>query len=89
MKNLTAALIGMFLITHNSYAQIEQGHVGNSRQLSQSNGVTISASKDDPGIPESDLAQICADLQQAIFLGDRGEMIMEAVVEFCEKKSNK
>jgi tetratricopeptide (TPR) repeat protein len=76
-------------LSNRAFARIRKHQFGNSRQLSQGNGVTVLASKDNPGIPESDLAQICADLKQAIFLGDTGKMIMEAVAEYCEKKGSK
>jgi hypothetical protein len=46
------------------------------------------ASKDNPGIPKEELNIICNDLKQAIFLGDRGKMIMDAVQEFCGTTSS-
>lgn len=76
-------------LTNRAFARIRKQQFGNSRQISKSNGVTVLASKDNPGIPESDLALICTDLNQAIFLGDNGKMIMEAVLQFCGTKSSK
>lgn len=76
-------------LTNRAFARIRMQQFGNSRQISKSNGVTVLASKDNPGIPESDLALICTDLNQAIFLGDNGKMIMEAVLQFCGTKSSK
>lgn len=46
------------------------------------------ASKANPDISENELTIICKDLKQAIFLGDRGKMIMDAFKEFCGKKSS-
>ena len=75
-------------LTNRAFARIRKHQFGNSRQLSKSNSVAVLASKDNPGIPESDLSLICTDLKQAIFLGDRGKMIMEAFSQFCGTKSN-
>jgi len=74
-------------LANRAFARIRKCQFGNSRKLSESNGVTIMASKDNPGIPENELSIICSDLSQAIFLGDRGNMIMEAFKEFCGTKS--
>lgn len=76
-------------LTNRAFARIRKHQFGNSRQLSKSNGVTILASKDNPGIPESDLSLICTDLKQAVFLGDKGKMIMEAFSQFCGTKSSR
>lgn len=76
-------------LTNRAFARIRKHQFGNSRQLSKGNGVTVLASKDNPGIPETDLSLICKDLKQAIFLGDKGKMIMEAVSEFCGTQSSR
>ncbi|MES1218145.1 MAG: tetratricopeptide repeat protein [Bacteroidota bacterium] len=73
-------------LSNRAFARIRKYQFGSSRKLSENNGVTVMASKDDPGIPENELTIICNDLKQAIFLGDRGKMIMEAVAEFCTPK---
>ena len=74
-------------LANRAFARIRKYQFGSSRKLSESNGVTIMASKDNPGIPENELSIICNDLSQAIFLGDKGKMIMEAYNEFCGTKS--
>ncbi len=76
-------------LSNRAFARIRKYQFGSSRKLSESNGVTVMASKDNPGIPENELTIICNDLKQAIFLGDRGKMIMDAVKEFCEAKSSR
>lgn len=76
-------------LTNRAFARIRKHQFGSSRKLSESIGVTILASKDNSGILEKELTIICNDLKQAIFLGDRGKMILEAVQEFCEKKSSR
>ncbi len=70
-------------LSNRAFARIRKYQFSSSRQLSNSNDVNVMASKDNPGIPEKELIIICSDLKQAIFLGDRGKMIMEAVAEFC------
>lgn len=74
-------------LANRAFARIRKYQFGNSRKLSENNGITIMAAKDNPGIPENELTIICSDLNQAIFLGDKGKMIMEAYSEFCETKS--
>ena len=76
-------------LSNRAFARIRKYQFGSSRKLSESNGVTVMASKDNPGIPEKELTIICNDLKQAIFLGDRGKMIMEAFQEFCGTKSSR
>lgn len=74
-------------LSNRAFARIRKYQFGSSRKLSESNGVTVLASKDNPGIPENELNIICDDLKKAISLGDNGKMIMEAVREFCGKKN--
>lgn len=74
-------------LSNRAFARIRKYQFGSSRKLSESKEMTVLASKHNPGIPENQLTIICSDLKQAIFLGDRGKMIMEAVQEFCERKS--
>ena len=74
-------------LANRAFARIRKYQFANSRKLSEHNGVTIMASKDNPAIPENELTIICSDLKQAIFLGDKGKMIMEAYSEFCGTKS--
>lgn len=76
-------------LSNRAFARIRKYQFGSSRKLSESNGVTMMASKDNPGIPEKELTIICNDLKQAILLGDRGKMIMEAFQEFCGTKSSR
>ncbi|WP_461791205.1 tetratricopeptide repeat protein [Pedobacter sp.] len=75
-------------LSNRAFARIRKYQLGSGRKLSESNGVTVVASKDNPAIPANDLSIICNDLKQAIFLGDKGKMVKEAVKEFCETKAN-
>ncbi|HTF31057.1 MAG TPA: tetratricopeptide repeat protein [Flavitalea sp.] len=76
-------------LSNRAFARIRKYQFGSSRKISEGNGVKVMASKDNPGIPEKELEIICSDLKQAIFLGDRGKMILEAVQEFCGTKSSR
>lgn len=71
-------------LSNRAFARIRKYQFVSSRKLSESNGVTVMASKDKPVIPLNELKIICADFKQAIFLGDRGKMIMEASKVFCQ-----
>jgi antitoxin component YwqK of YwqJK toxin-antitoxin module len=73
-------------LTNRAFARIRKHQFGNSRQISQSNGITVMASKENTKMSDSDIALICSDLRQAMFLGDKGKMILEALTEFCEGK---
>ncbi len=74
-------------LSNRAFARIRKYQFGSNRKLSESNGVTVMASKDNPKIPDNELSIICNDLSQAIFLGDKGKMIIEAYNEFCGTKS--
>ncbi len=76
-------------LSNRAFARIRKHQFGSGRKLSEKNGVTVMASKDNPGIPEWELTIICNDLKQAIFLGDRGKMIVEAFQEFCGSKNSR
>jgi tetratricopeptide (TPR) repeat protein len=76
-------------LSNRAFARIRKYQFGSSRKLSESNGVTVMASKDNPGIPENELNIICNDLKLAVFLGDRSKMIMDALKEFCGRTSTR
>ena len=76
-------------LSNRAFARIRKHQFGSSRKLSESNDVTVMASKDNPAIPEKELTIICSDLQKAIFLGDRGKMVLEAFQEFCRMKGSR
>jgi tetratricopeptide (TPR) repeat protein len=74
-------------LSNRAFARIRKYQFGSSRKLSENNDVTVMASKENPGITENELSLICNDLKQAIFLGDKGKMIIDAVKEFCGTKN--
>lgn len=71
-------------LSNRAFTRIRKHQIGSSRTLSNTNGVTILASKDNPGIPQSELTLICIDLKKAIFLGDKSKMTQQGVAEFCK-----
>lgn len=73
-------------LSNRAFARIRIYQFAGSRKLSENNDVTILASKDNPGIPEEELSIICNDLKQAIFLGDKHKMVLDAYKEFCGSK---
>jgi len=75
-------------LSNRAFARIRKYQFAGSRKLSETNGVTILASKDNPGIPKDQLTFICNDLQTAIFLGDTNRMVLNAVKEFCDTTSS-
>lgn len=76
-------------LSNRAFARIRKFQFGGSRKLLESNGITVMATKDNPVIPENELTIICNDLKQAVFLGDRGKMIVDAIQEFCGTKSSR
>lgn len=74
-------------LSNRAFTRIRKHQFANSRTLSENKGVTIMASKDNSNIPENELIFICNDLKQAIFLGDKGKMIIDAYNEFCKTKN--
>ena len=76
-------------LSNRAFARIRKHQFGNSRELSNRNGVRVMASKDNPGIPANELSLICSDLKQAIYLGDKNKMNLDALKEFCEADMKK
>jgi len=50
--------------------------------------VTVIVYKNNPEIPENEKAIICSDLREAIFLGVKSKMVVEAFQQFCGTKSS-
>lgn len=68
--------------SNRAFAIIRKHELGNGRTLSNTNGVKIIASKEIE-IPESDLDKICTDLNKAISLGDKNQMVLNAFDKYC------
>ncbi len=71
-------------LANRAFARIRKYQFGSSRVLSKNTGVTVLASKDKVPIPDGEKEKICADLHQAVFLGDTNQMIEEAIADYCQ-----
>ena len=74
----------MEAIANRAFARIRKYQFKNSRTLSKTSKVTILASKDKVDIPKDDLAKICADLQKCYELGNKKDMILDAMKDYCK-----
>lgn len=71
-------------LANRAFARIRKYQFGDSRVLQKNTDVTVLASKDKTPIPANEQEKICADLKQALFLGDKSEMIYEALSGNCQ-----
>lgn len=78
-----------FALSNRAFARIRKYQFGNSRTLSKNSEVTVLASTDKVPIPTDEQEKICNDLQKAVFLGVRSQMITEALSEYCQTKSSR
>jgi len=76
-------------LTNRAFARIRKYQLGSSRTLSKNSEVTVLASKDKVVIPKEQQEKICADLQKAVFLGDKSKMISGALADYCQLKSSR
>jgi antitoxin component YwqK of YwqJK toxin-antitoxin module len=76
-------------LANRAFARIRKHQFASSRKLSENSGVTVLASKDNPGIPENEIVIICSDLRLAVILGDKAKMTKDALNEFCGTKSSR
>jgi antitoxin component YwqK of YwqJK toxin-antitoxin module len=74
----------MEAISNRAFARIRKYQFKNSRTLGSTNGVTILASKDNAYIPKDEKEKICADLNNGYALGDRKNMVIDAIKQFCQ-----
>jgi antitoxin component YwqK of YwqJK toxin-antitoxin module len=73
-----------FAIANRAFARIRKYEFGEDRQLLKNNEITVLASKKKVDISEIEKEKICKDLKQAISLGDKVEMILEAEEKYCK-----
>ncbi len=76
-------------LANRAFARIRKYQFANSRTLSKNDEVTVLASVDKVPVPADEQEKICSDLQKAVFLGDKSEMITEALSNYCQTKSNR
>ncbi len=74
-------------LANRAFARIRKYEFANSRTITKNSEVTVLASKDKVPIPALEQEKICNDLQEAVFLGERSEMITEALTNYCQAKS--
>jgi len=73
----------MEALANRAFARIRKYEFKNSRTLNKTAGVTILASKDKVDIPADEKNKICSDLKQSVDLGDRKDMILDALKTYC------
>ena len=71
-------------ISNRAFARLRKFEFKNSRTLSENSGVTVLATKDKVEIPAEELDKICADLNLGYSLGDKKQMIIEAINKYCQ-----
>jgi len=77
-----------YALSNRAFARIRKYQLGNNRTILKNSEVTILASKDNVPIPPEEQQKICTDLNQAIFLGKKSKMIIEAAKKYCNTNSN-
>ena len=69
--------------SNRAFVRLRKHELKDSRTLGKSGGVTILASKDNVEIPDAEREKICADLKTGYELGDRQQMIVDAIENYC------
>lgn len=83
-KALTIEPFMTFAIANRAFARIRKYEFGGDRKLLENSEITVMASKKKAEISVSEKEKICADLQNAFFLGDDNEMVLEAEKQNCK-----
>jgi antitoxin component YwqK of YwqJK toxin-antitoxin module len=71
-------------LSNRAFARIRKYEFKGSRTLSKTGGVTVMASKDKVEIPKEEQEQICSDLMKGYQLGDKKQMIIDAIETYCK-----
>jgi hypothetical protein len=85
-KALTIEPFMEFALANRAFARIRKHQFGGDRELLKNSEVTVLASKKKTEISEIEKNNICNDLQKAIFLGDKVEMVLDAQDEYCKNE---
>lgn len=72
-------------LANRAFARIRKYQYQNGRILSKNDEVTVIASSDKVAIPADEQEEICNDLKMAVFLGDKSDMIDEALKNYCQE----
>lgn len=83
-KALELEPLHMKALSNRAFARIRKYEFKGSRTLSKTGGVTILASKDKVEIPTEEQEQICTDLMKGYQLGDKKQMIRDAIDTYCK-----
>ncbi len=83
-KALELEPLHMKALSNRAFARIRKYKFKGSRTLSKTNGVTVMASKDKAEMPKEEQEQICADLKKGYQLGDKKQMIIDAIETYCK-----
>jgi hypothetical protein len=70
-------------LTNRAFARIRKYQFSGSRSLRKNKDVEIRAASDKVDIPPADVEKICSDLGKAVLVGDKSDMIREALVNYC------
>ncbi len=74
----------MAAYTNRAFARIRKQEFAGSRSLLKNSEVTVMAGKDKVDIPAAEKEKICADFNEAIFLGEKKAMVYEEMGKYCE-----
>ncbi|NDK57149.1 tetratricopeptide repeat protein [Pontibacter fetidus] len=83
-KTLELEPLHMKALSNRAFARIRKYEFKGRRTLSKTNGVTVLASRGKAEIPREEQEQICADLKQGYQLGDKKQMIINAIKTYCK-----
>lgn len=75
-----------FALANRAFARMRKYELGGSRKLIDNSEITVLAGKKDIEIPQNEKSKICSDLKMSIFLGDKNDMIYDALDKYCQKK---
>jgi antitoxin component YwqK of YwqJK toxin-antitoxin module len=70
-------------LTNRAFARIRKYQFSGSRTLSKNKDIEVRAARDKVDIPPADVEKICSDLGKAVLLGDKSDMIKEALTNYC------
>jgi len=73
----------MEAISNRAFARLRKYEFKDAKTLSKSKEVTVMAAKDNVPIPKEELDKMCADLKLGYELGDRKDMVVDAMKRYC------
>lgn len=82
-KALTIEPFMEVALTNRAFARIRKYQFSGSRSLSKNKDIEVRAARDKVDLPPVDVEKICSDLGKAVLLGDKSDMIKEALSNYC------